>query len=575
MKSRNIIPRLAILAATLAFVALVGSSMSDTIPSREAGQPAMRGWQSTTIAASSAHAPILIDGNAALDAFCLGNGTTGLTPATAHVIHDYDVNASYSGSGIVIQNTTRYLVIRNCTATGSGSVTTNAGFKLVNCTNVNITGCNASRNWGSGIYLFHCNESTISGNTANNNAMSGIYLWDGCYGNTISGNTVNDNLGAGILLYIECDGNAIIHNTAGNARSPAYQLGGISLDEDCDNNTISGNIANHNTDFGIGLHAGCDGNVIMNNTAGSTGRSNQKYGIFLLFECDGNTISGNTARDNTQHGIHLYNLCDNNTVSGNIANDNTLYGIFLQDQCNVNQITGNTVQHNDVGIFLNITSDGNLIYHNRLLFNYLGNANDNGTSNSWDNGTAGNHWDDYTGYDADDDGIGEEAYKVNGSAHALDRKPLVNTIPRFSTTAADLSYEVGTAGHLVSWLVGDDTPWLLSYSVSIDGLVVSSGALHGSSATITASVNGLSIGTHVVTLEVVDGYGSKSSDGVIVTVTGEDPITALSNTIITGLVLVAIIIAAAIILHGLLVRKRNAPASTGLLKGAKGRDVGL
>ena len=49
---------------------------------------------------SESHDPVYIVGNAALDAFCSGNGTDGLTPATAHVIGGYDIDAGGSGSCI-------------------------------------------------------------------------------------------------------------------------------------------------------------------------------------------------------------------------------------------------------------------------------------------------------------------------------------------------------------------------------------------------------------------------------------------------------------------------------------------
>nr|MDO8114033.1 NosD domain-containing protein [Candidatus Sigynarchaeota archaeon] len=705
MKSRNIISKLMLLAAIFAIVAWMGGIISDKTSSRGTGQPAPRGWQTTTITTSSPHAKIFIDGNAALDAFCAGNGTNGLNPLTAHVIHNYDVNASFTGSAIVIQNTTRYLTINTCTATGSGTAGTDAGFKLVNCTNVSFLTCTASNNRRTGFALYQCTKNIIVSGTANNNGYSGIYMdtecdengiWScktsnigttnqdygiflyadcdknqivnnfannntqygiyldtGCDGNTIrgnkassagtmnqyrgiylchicdnnivSGNTANDNTEYGIFLESDCNGNTITNNTAGNTGTTnqyrgiylyslsdnnivsgniangnrgegislesgcdrntitnntasnagtTNQMVGISLDNchnntvsgnfandnteygiylrsgcdrnvitnnmagnvvtaaqkegifvwgDCDNNTISGNTANDNTDYGIRLRTGCDWNAVTNNTAGNAGTTKQDYGICLFDNCTNNTVSSNIASNNTVSGIYLYIICDDNTVSDNIICDNLVYGIMMNDGCNGNNFTQNTVQCNGIGISLNATSSGNVIYYNRFIFNSIGNAIDNGTSNSWDNGTVGNHWSDYDGYDADGDGIGEVWYPVSGSAHDYDRKPLANTIPRFIATAANLTYEIGTNGHLASWFVVDTTPWLLSYAVSIDGLVVSDGELNDSSANITISVNGLSLGTHLITIEVMDGYGSKSRDSVQMVVTNTAP----------------------------------------------------
>jgi nitrous oxidase accessory protein len=443
MKPERMILGLSLLAFTLAIGGWAGGVILTPDPARLADQPASRGWEPTPIMASSPHVPILIDGDAALDAFCTGNASDGLTLATAHVIRDYAVNAIGSGSAIAIQNTKRYLVIENCTATGSGGTAADAGIKLANCTNVNIKNNTASSNGNHGIYLStNCDNNTISGNIANNNKFSGIFLEGESNGNVITNNTVNNNL-----------------------------------------------------DFGISLYDMCDGNVITNNTV----NNNMNYGIFLYGKCDGNVITNNT------------------------VNNNMIYGILLDDKCDGNVLTQNLVYHNKIGLYLAATTTGNVINHNRLLFNRISNAMDNGTANSWDNGTAGNYWGDYEGYDADGDGIGETWYAIPGAAGAQDMYPFGNTIPGFSSTATDLAYEIGTTGHEVSWFVTDCTPWLLSYTISIDDHVVESGGLHGTSASITASVDGLSIGTHDVMIEVTDGCGSKNIDNSRVTVVNTAP----------------------------------------------------
>ena len=55
------------------------------------------------------HTPIVINGNAALDAFCNGNGTDG-SYENPHIIKDYTINGGI-GNAINISSTDRYLII--------------------------------------------------------------------------------------------------------------------------------------------------------------------------------------------------------------------------------------------------------------------------------------------------------------------------------------------------------------------------------------------------------------------------------------------------------------------------------
>ena len=72
----------------------------------------------------------------------------------------------------------------------------------------------------------------------------------------------------------------------------------------------------------------------------------------------------------------------------------------------------------------------NVIYHN----NFVNNVNHVETDNSdgiWDNGEEGNYWDDYTGLDGDEDGIGDTPYVIDENNR--DNYPLMKPI-RISET---------------------------------------------------------------------------------------------------------------------------------------------
>lgn len=87
--------------------------------------------------------------------------------------------------------------------------------------------------------------------------------------------------------------------------------------------------------------------------------------------------------------------------------------------CNGNMIHNNT----DMGIYVGINSEYNLFYENSFISNSI-NAMDNGSNNNWDNSIIGNYWDDYSGVDADDDGIGDIPYNITGTANSQDNFPI-------------------------------------------------------------------------------------------------------------------------------------------------------
>ena len=66
-------------------------------------------------------------------------------------------------------------------------------------------------------------------------------------------------------------------------------------------------------------------------------------------------------------------------------------------------------------------SSENVIYHNNFINNTL-QAEDPWT-NQWDYNCQGNYWSDYTGADADGDGIGDKPYYIG--PNGVDHYPLM------------------------------------------------------------------------------------------------------------------------------------------------------
>ncbi len=343
---------------------------------------------------------------------------------------------------------------------------TNAGqIILINCTNSIISELNISD--GSGIYLYYCVNNTLSGNTANNSEF-GILLYSSD-NNTLSGNTASNNGDVGIYLW-NSDNNKLSGNTASNNGDYGIYL------ETSHNNALSGSTVNSNY-RGIFLDYS-NYNTLSGNTA-----NNNNYGIYLWVS-DNNMISGNIISNNNFRGIHV-RYSNNNTLSGNLLNfcgiiltgsleemashsiDDTnlvnnkpVYyyvneiglgsnnfmnsgqiilinctnsiisglnisdgsGIFLV-YSNYNTFSGNTIKNNSHGIIFDSNSNNNSVFLNNFSNNGI-DAEDNGINNRWDNGIIGNYWDDYSGVDANDDGIGDTPYYISGTAGSQDNFPI-------------------------------------------------------------------------------------------------------------------------------------------------------
>ena len=232
----------------------------------------------------------------------------------------------------------------------------------------------------------------------------------------LKGFTIRNWAGSGIK--VSSENNEIMDNiiSRNNFHGICLSLG---------NNIITGNIIISNGAYGILLPNDNENNIIMNNIIGLN-----HYDGISLYCSNNNIISGNTITSNERHGINFYysrNIITNNTISSNKEN-----GIdIICSHSNI--IKGNTISSNNGdGIYLAGKPDGyppcinNIIYHN----NFIGNnrqAFEKRSSNIWDTiySSGGNFWDDYTGNDKDDDGIGDIPYSIPGGNNQ-DSYPFIN-----------------------------------------------------------------------------------------------------------------------------------------------------
>ena len=113
---------------------------------------------------------------------------------------------------------------------------------------------------------------------------------------------------------------------------------------------------------------------------------------------------------------------DYNTIAGNIIKD-CGYGVSLDLWGHNCRIYDNTFKDNTYGVVVySVIPNSNIIYHNNFIDNHI-NAYDNSNS-SWMYHGEGNYWDDYTGSDENNDGIGDTPYVIPGG-NTYDPYPLM------------------------------------------------------------------------------------------------------------------------------------------------------
>lgn len=282
------------------------------------------------------------------------------TKEDPYIIESLEIDATGHEFGTYVENTTAHFIIRDS----------------------KVYGANQGDRWqGNGIYFYNVQNGRIENCEISGSKEKGIALYDS-FNNTISGNMiVNNDQG----IYLEDSPNSdILENTVEmNMRYGMYLVRSSDT-------TVAQNAVNSNK-YGIRIYFSSRDIVLDNSIA------NNEIGLFLD-KSSNNTVWNNTIERNIEEGIDLWRSTSN-SIFGNVIQKNIEYGIKAWED-----------------------STNNMIYQNTFVGNDR-NARDEGAS-KWDNGFKGNFWDDYTGIDADGDGIGDAPYMISGGSNQ-DRYPLM------------------------------------------------------------------------------------------------------------------------------------------------------
>ena len=165
--------------------------------------------------------------------------------------------------------------------------------------------------------------------------------------------------------------------------------------------------------------------IISNSNIGKN-----NWGVYL-YSSKNNTITKNNLISNNDFSIYL-SLSNNNNITQNVITE-SFRGIGLSYSSN-NYFYLNRIKNNNEG-FYNWHSSENKIFQNNFRTNTIQVCSQYST-NLWSSpkkseytfndilyyNHLGNYWDNYVGNDANDDGIGDSPYKINGD---YDNYPLM------------------------------------------------------------------------------------------------------------------------------------------------------
>jgi len=372
--------------------------------------------------------------------------------------------ANNSGSGI-------YLYGGNCNDHhfhNNSLVYNNAnGIQILGGKYNNVSYNEISGNLNSGV-LIEGDFNIIDQNVIANNSNDGILIQTAGNANEITQNSVKGNYGNGIHINDESDYNYIYNNTI-----ELNQNSGVLINQKCENNIIYFNKIKKNVVHGVRLTTSFSYVCYLNNITENKISQNGGHGISLteqrnctilnnqitsnlgagirLADSKTNFLINNNITGNNGHGIHFSDFSHSNIIKDNeIRFHNAISGPFLAGiyiyHSMYNQITTNLISNNDQGIYFYINTDQNVIYKNRILdnmhhgayihyadynlfyYNTFVNNTDNVidlySHNYWNNSLIGNYWDDYGGFDLNDDDIGDTPYIINVDTSSEDSLPI-------------------------------------------------------------------------------------------------------------------------------------------------------
>ena len=428
---------------------------------------------------------------------------------------------------------------------------------LAYCENIKLTNINLFG--GDELSLKYCTQTTLNGVVVQNSTSCGLYLYNSV-DTIICQSAFVSNPSSGIYAYtsprtdiIDCEIRENGNDDPGYwpqdgiflSHSPSSRVGhctiennyevGIHVDRYSNLTVITSNVISGPHRFGIDLDSSCFGTEIL---------GNKITGVFQAGICcsgDETTIRSNIIVENQNRGIEVHG--DDNIITDNLIAENGDRGIQISS--NRNEVSFNNFTSNaDFGVTVSyLVSQGIVIagWNNTIALNFFrnnsgvirdvwtdvilwrGQALDRCNTTNWDNGTHGNCWENYSGVDEDNNGIGDTTMPIPGPGNGVDRYPIMNYTdfpewdfsPPSVSSPPDLEITQGEKKVIICWETYDAFPD--SYSIQDNGDYVVQ-PTSWKETTILFPLTDLETGTHNITLSLYDKKGNNARDLVWVAV---------------------------------------------------------
>ena len=263
---------------------------------------------------------------------------------------------------------------------------------LSDCQNMTVRNVETGLNLRMTIGLFRTHNTTVA-------KCKGNFMLRDSHSNTLVDNQLKDSgssatYGSSAVVLLGSHNNTLADNLVVAKDSIGISLAGSSYNKLYGNNISSTGQAGISIESTSDYQSAPEFNYVYDNLI-----SHAENGLSLRTGARHNFVYRNTFAD-CQNAIYLFSGYEN-TLLGNNISCSTQYAVYFYISDN------NNFFHN------NFWNNSKPAYENHET-RYWPGANETyySENNTWDNGKEGNYWDDYTGVDANGDGIGETPYNV-------------------------------------------------------------------------------------------------------------------------------------------------------------------